>query len=125
LVLHGKRTRLPFNALLDYSWILQPVGSPMRDVIVREFQSHHAALPLGLIETSSMLTTTNLIARSQMIAVIPHSIASRYEQHGLLRILPYPIQHALTAWGSLVLRSRSVNTVTQCFLDLLHAPNAE
>jgi len=125
LVLRGKRNKLPFKALLDYPWILQPLGSPMRDVIVREFQSHHAALPLGLIETASMLTTTNLIARSQMVAVIPHSIASRYEQHGLLRILPYPIQHALTAWGSLVLRSRSVNTVTQCFLDLLHAPNAE
>lgn len=115
---------LSFEALLDYPWVLQSPGSPMRDVIVREFQSHHSALPLGLIETSSMLTTTNLIARSQMIAVIPSSIAMRYEKHGLLRILPYPIQHALTAWGSLVMRSRPLSEVTKYFLELLHTTEA-
>jgi DNA-binding transcriptional LysR family regulator len=124
LVISEPKTSLAFESLLDYPWVLQSPGSPMRDVIVREFQSHHAAMPLGLIETSSMLTTTNLIARSQMIAVIPSSIAIRYEQHGLLRILPYRIQHALTAWGSLVMRSRPLNEVTQCFLDLLHTPQS-
>lgn len=112
--------RLAFEALLTYPWILQPHGSPMREVIEQEFRSHHAALPLGLIETASILTTTHLIARSEMIAVIPQSIASRYEKHGLLRILPYPITQSLTAWGSLVLRHRPVNAMGQAFLALLH-----
>ena len=115
-----KLKRLPFEALLAYPWILQPRGSPMREVIEQEFRSHHAAMPLGLIETASILTTTNLIARSEMIAVIPHSIASRYERHGLLRIVPYPIIQSLTAWGSLVLRDRPVNAVGQAFLGVLH-----
>jgi DNA-binding transcriptional LysR family regulator len=115
---------LAFEALLAYPWILQPPGSPMREVIEQEFRSHHAALPQGLIETASILTTTNLIARSEMIAVIPHSIASRYEAHGLLRILHYPITQSLTAWGSLLLRGRAVNTTTQRFIDLLHGGGA-
>lgn len=115
-----KKKRLSFESLLVYPWILQPRGSPMREVIEQEFRSHHAALPLGLIETVSILTTTSLIARSDMIAVIPHSIASRYEQHGLLHILPYTIKHNLTAWGSLVYRNRPVNSVTQQFMALMH-----
>lgn len=115
-----KGRALNFEALLAYPWILQPIGSPMREVMEQEFRSHHAALPLGLIETASILTTTNLIARSEMIAVIPQSIASRYEAHGLLRILRYPITQTLTAWGSLVHRDRPVNAVTERFMGLLH-----
>ncbi|HSV53407.1 MAG TPA: LysR family transcriptional regulator [Burkholderiaceae bacterium] len=118
----ARRKPLKFQALLDYPWILQPRGSPMREVIEQEFSSHHAALPLGLIETASILTTTNLIARSEMVAVIPQSIASRYAQHGLLRILPYPITHTLTAWGVLTHRNRAINAMTQQFIDLLHGP---
>lgn len=116
----NKGKALSFAALLAYPWILQPHGSPMREVMEQEFRSHHTALPLGLIETASILTTTNLIARSEMIAVIPQSIASRYEAHGLLRILRYPIKQTLTAWGSLIHRDRPVNTVTERFMGLLH-----
>jgi DNA-binding transcriptional LysR family regulator len=56
-----------------------------------------------------------------MIAAIPQSIASHYEKHGLLRILPYAFTHTLTPWGSLVHRDRAINPITQKFMDLLHA----
>lgn len=117
------RKRLEFAQLLAYPWILQPRGSPMREVIEQEFRAQHQPLPAGLIETASILTTTNLIARSQMLAVIPETIASRYQAHGLLRILPYAIDHSLAPWGTLLQRQRPVNPVTQAFLDLLHAPH--
>ena len=121
LVRQAKRKRLNFSALLAYPWILQPRGSPSREMIEQEFLSHHAPWPLGLIETTSILVASNLIAHSEMIAVIPQSIASQYEKHGLLRILPYSFTHTLTAWGSLVHRDRPVNQITQKFVHLLHA----
>lgn len=120
---HIKMTKMEksaFSALTAYPWILQPRGSPMREVMEQEFKSHHAAVPKGLIETASILTTTNLIAKTQMIAVIPQSIASRYEQHGLLRILPYVIQHQLSAYGSIVRRDRPTTAAATQFLELLH-----
>jgi DNA-binding transcriptional LysR family regulator len=123
LVAQASSKKLNFAALQAYPWILQPPGSPMRDVIEQEFRSHHTALPQGLIETASILTTTNLIARSDMIAVIPQTIASRYQDHGLLTILPYPIAQSLSPWGSLLHRDRPPNAVTQAFLDLLHVRN--
>ncbi len=115
-----KASALKFPALLAYPWILQPTGSPMREVMEQEFKSHHAPLPKGLIETASILTTTNLIAKTEMVAVIPASVASRYEQHGLLRILPYTIRHKLSAYGSIVQQGRPLSLAASQFLDLLH-----
>ena len=123
LVQQIRKKHLNFKSLLAFPWILQPSGSPSREMIEQEFRSHHAALPLGLIETTSILIAANLIAHSEMIAVIPQSIAIHYEEHGLLRILPYSFTHTLTSWGSLVHRDRAINPITQQFMDLLHAGN--
>jgi DNA-binding transcriptional LysR family regulator len=117
--LAGKR-RLEFDALLDYPWILQPPGSPMRDVIEQEFRTRHVPLPRGLIETASVLTTTNLIARTEMVAVMPHAIAGRYEQHDLLAVLRYSLRHQLASFGSIVRRDRPPSAAAQRFQQLLH-----
>lgn len=115
----GKR-RLSFEALQAYPWVLQPAGSPMRDLVEREFRSQGAALPPGLIETGSILTTINLIRRSQLVAVIPEAVARRDAEHGLLRILPYRFSHTLAAYGSLVARDRPLSAAATRFLQLLH-----
>jgi len=117
----GKRKSLDFEALLAFPWVLQLSGSPLREVIEQEFRSHHAALPQGLIETSSLVMAAELVAQSDMIAIIPRSFAKRYEKDGHLRILPYSLTHTLTAWGSLVFRERTLNPTTRRFLALLHA----
>jgi DNA-binding transcriptional LysR family regulator len=115
-----KRQRFEFQALLDYPWVFQLPGSPTREIIEQEFRSHHAALPLGLVETSSYLATIELIVNSRMIAVIPQSIANRYARHNLLRILPYTFVHTPMPRGSLVHRDRHINAVMRRFLDLMH-----
>lgn len=112
--------RLAFDAMLAYPWILQPHGSPMRDVIEQEFRSHNVATPLGLIESASILTTTNLAMKSHMLGVIPESVASRYAAHGLLAILPYQIRQSLTEFGSIVPRDRPLSAAGQHLVDLLH-----
>ena len=112
--------KVKFSALLDYPWILQPEGSPMRDVIEHEFKTHQASLPKGLFETSSVLTTTNLLGQTNMIAVIPKSIAIQYQKHGLLSILPYIIDHKLDAFGRIFRLDRPLNKVAKVFMGFLH-----
>ncbi len=114
-----------FSDLLAFPWILQPRGSPSREVIEQEAQSHHQPLPKGLIETTSILIATSLIARSDMLAAIPLSIAQLYEAHGLLRIVPFAFTHTLTPWGSLVHRDRSISPITARFLELLQSPGSQ
>jgi DNA-binding transcriptional LysR family regulator len=117
----AERSSVTFDDMLQYPWILQPHGSPMREVLEQEFRDHHTSFHRGLIETSSILTTTNLIFKTQMIAVIPESSASRYQTHGLLKILPYTIAHKLAAYGSIVRSDRPVSAAAARFLELLHS----
>lgn len=121
------KSRVRFTALLAYPWILQPRGSPMRDVMELEFKAHQVPVPKGLIETASILTTTNLISQTQMVAVIPQSIASRYEQHGLLAIVSCPLKHQLEAFGTILRKDRPPNRSAATLLDILRqqaaAPN--
>ena len=116
----ARKRRVPFAALLDYPWILQPAPSPMRELMEREFESHHAPLPRGLIETGSILTTINLIRKSQMISVIPATVAQRDADHGLLSILNYPVRQKLSTYGSIVRTDRPLSPAAREFLHLLH-----
>lgn len=117
---HPRKRKLSFAQLLKFPWILQPRGSPMRDVLEREFAANGMPLPAGLIETASILSTTNLVAKTQLIAVIAHRVASRYATHGLLAILPYRLSHALAKYGSIVRKDRLANLAATRFLALLH-----
>lgn len=116
----GKIKSVPFASLLDYPWILQPTGSPMREVLEQEFRMLHAPMPRGLIETASILTTTNLIAETDMIGVVPQSIADTYARHGLLRVLPCYIQHKMASFGSITRKDRPLSEATRFFLEALH-----
>ena len=115
-----KRT-VDFRSLLAYPWVLQPPGSPMRDLIEREFRQHDAELPRNLIETGSILTTINLARSSEMLGVIPQAVARSHAEAGMLCALPYRFSHALEAYGSLVPRDRPLSAPAQRFLELLHA----
>lgn len=116
----GAEKSVTFARLLGYPWILQPTGSPMREVLEQEFRMQQAPLPRGLIETSSILTTTNLIAETDMIGVVPLSIADTYARHGLLRVLPCHIQHKMESFGSITRKDRPLSEATRCFLAALH-----
>jgi len=117
----ARKRRLDFEDLLAYPWILQPQGSPMREVIEREFRSHHASLPRGLIETGSILTTINLVRGSQLLGVIPEAVARSDTGQGAVRILPWQFTHKLESYGSLVPRDRPLSGPGARFLELLHA----
>ena len=118
----ASRKTVAFASLLDYPWILQPTGSPMREVLEQEFRMQQAPLPRGLIETASILTTTNLIAETDMIGVVPLSIAGTYARHGLLRVLPCAIRHKMESFGSITRRDRPLSEATRFFLAALHQP---
>ncbi|MCM3377994.1 LysR substrate-binding domain-containing protein, partial [Bacillus licheniformis] len=113
-----------FDALLDYAWIVQPTGSPAREVVEREFRSRHQPMPRGLVETGSILTTMNLVDRSSMLGVIPLTVAQRNAAHGLVAIIDYTLEQKLPSYGSLVRRDRPLSIPAQQFLALFHRDGA-
>ncbi|AKM02639.1 MULTISPECIES: LysR family transcriptional regulator [Burkholderia cepacia complex] len=113
-----------FDALLDYTWILQPAGSPAREVVEREFQARHQPMPRGMVETGSILTTMNLVDRSTMLGVIPLTVAQRNAEHGLVAIIDYALDQRLPSYGSIVRRDRPLSIPAQQFLALFHREGA-
>jgi DNA-binding transcriptional LysR family regulator len=109
-----------FAMLTDYPWILQPAGSPARDVVEREFSEHHRPMPRGLIETGSILTTMSLVTRSQMLGAIPATVAQRNAEHGLVAMIDYRFTHKLPSYGSIVRRDRPLSAPARHFLQLFH-----
>ena len=116
----GKR-RVTFAALQAYPWVMQLEGSPMRNVVEQEFRSHHTPLPTGMIETSSILTTSNLLFRTTMIGVVPESVARRFAEHGLLGVIGYRYDQRLPSYASIVRRDRPTSQSAAALLELLHA----
>lgn len=114
-----------FDSLLDYMWILQPAGSPAREVVEREFRMHHQPMPRGLIETGSILTTMNLVDRSPMLGVIPLTVALRNAEHGLVAIIDYVFAQKLPSYGSVVRRDRPLSIPARQFLALFHQDDSE
>lgn len=117
--LAGVRT-IDFESLLDYPWILQPAGSPAREVVEREFDAHHRPMPRGLIETGSILTTLNLVGRSPMLGVIPATVAQLNAEHGIVSVLDYSFELKLPSYGSIVRRDRPLSAPAGYFLGLFH-----
>lgn len=115
------KVRAPvFSRLREYPWVLQPEGSPMRDVIVQEFLEHHVQLPTGLLETSSTLITIHLVTHTQMIAALPKSVAMGFQRHRMLGLVKYSVRNRLAAYGSVVRADRPMSAQTEHFLRLLH-----
>ena len=72
----GARPKLA--ELAQYPWIVQPHPSPMRQIIDQTFRESRVAPPVSTVETSSILTTLSLLRDSDMLAVLPSSVAQYY-----------------------------------------------
>lgn len=119
----AKSVRLSLAQLLAFPWILQPRGSPMREVLEQELRHHRCQPPRGLIETSSILTTTNLLALADMVAFIPTEVAERYAAHGMLTCLAYTIRQRLSAYGVITARARPVSAAAHQLIKFVQEPN--
>lgn len=109
-----------FEQICRFPWVLQQESSPMREVIAQEFREHHAALPRGLLETSSTLITVHLVSRTQMISVLPQSVAVGFSRSGMLGIVKYKMRNRLASYGIVKRNDRPLSSQAAYFLQLVH-----
>ena len=61
-----------------------------------------------------------MISETDMVDVVLLSIAGTCARHGLLRVLPYPIQHKAESFGSVARKDRPLSETTRFFLAALY-----
>ncbi|HEU0201008.1 MAG TPA: LysR family transcriptional regulator [Burkholderiaceae bacterium] len=116
----ARKRRVKLAELDAQPWILQPRGSPMRELLEQEFRAAGLDRPRDLVETASIPSITSLIAETPMIAVLPASVAAWYARHHMLAILPLRLRLELPPYSSIVRRGRPLTAAANRFLHLLH-----
>jgi DNA-binding transcriptional LysR family regulator len=120
----ARRRKPQFAELARFPWIMQPRPSPMRALIDRSFEDAGVAPPPSTIETAAVLMTTSLLTDSELIAVLPASVAAYYAQQGALTVLPLPLPRKLGPFGIVTRRGRPASAPMSVLIDALRAQTA-
>ena len=104
-----------------YPWIIQPHPSPMRQIIDQTFRESRVAPPVSTVETSSILTTLSLLRDSDMLAVLPSSVAQYYVALGAIAAVATPLRGRLAPYGLILRKNRRITPATQLVIDSIRA----
>lgn len=111
--------KVTLGELITQTWILHPLGSPMRKRVEQALQHASMAAPPDIIETSSILATTTLIEASDMIAVVPLDVAQHYAKYGLVDILPVELPISMANLGIITRKKKEMSPAAKGFLHAL------
>ncbi len=120
----AKKKKIGLSELTSQTWILHPVGSPMRLRIEAALQRHFSSSMLNIVETSSLLATASLIEASDMISVVPYDVAMHYSKYGLVTILPVDLPISLVNLGVITRKEKSHAPAVMAFLRCLKDSSA-
>lgn len=117
----SRARRLALTDLEALTWILQPPTSPMRQLMELAFQDAGMGTPAKLVETASILTTTTLLQETEMVAVVPTSIARHYAMAGMICILPVRLKFQLEPYGIITRKERFPAPAVKLFQETLRS----
>jgi DNA-binding transcriptional LysR family regulator len=112
----AKVRQTTLKALMGYGWVLQPRGSPMRELLELAFVESGLSSPESIVETSAVLVTTTLVQHTDMLAVVPTSVANHYAGKHLLSILPVRLPRKLDPYGLITRRRESLSAAANAFI---------
>jgi DNA-binding transcriptional LysR family regulator len=105
--------------LAPLTWILHPIGSPMRRQVENALKAAQLIQPLDILETSSILATTAMLESSDMIAVVPNDVAEHYARYGMITVLPVELPLAMANLGLLTSKARPMSAAVKALLGYL------
>jgi molybdate transport repressor ModE-like protein len=112
---------LTMRELGRWPWVVQPPGSPQAGrftAMMREAGVHRR---LDITETASTIATTALLEASDMLAVMPASLAGHYARLGMLRSLPLELPLRVPDVHLVWRRARELSAPAAAFRDMVLA----
>jgi DNA-binding transcriptional LysR family regulator len=111
--------QLKLTDLLEFCWIVPPVGSVMRHKFDLMFQELDLQQISNRLETSSLLFLTKMMQDSDMVSIMASDVARYYAEHGLLRILPVVLPCEMEPFGFITRRDKPLSPAAQVLLTAL------
>ncbi len=117
---HPLLQRTPTLADLGrWPWILQPPGAPQRNRFESALREAGLQVRLDITETASTVATTVLLEASDMLAIMPASLAAHYAQLGVLQVVPIELPLQVPAIHLVLRRHRELSPAALRFVEVL------
>ncbi|WP_028222494.1 LysR substrate-binding domain-containing protein [Paraburkholderia oxyphila] len=107
------------------TWVVPPVGSVLRHRFELMFQRASLAPPSNVVETPALLFITRVLEQSDMIAVLTEDVAHYYAAHGMVAVLPLPMDCQMDDFGIITRADRLLSPAAGVMIDVLRAVSAE
>lgn len=117
----ARRTRATWADLARHPLVLPPPWASLRVKIEQAFFRHGQEPPADVMESSSYLAVTTLVARRQAVGFVAASVGRQWQADGRFKVLPMPVEVDLPPVGLITLRDRrlppSVAELIGCLRD--------
>lgn len=100
-------------------WVLPHAGGAFRRQIEALFLSAEVPLPLNVIRCDSLLTSKEIVRRSERVTVLPRGVVAAELSMGLLRALPIEGAEITRNIGIRMLADRSLSDIGEAFVDAM------
>jgi DNA-binding transcriptional LysR family regulator len=111
--------------LVRWPWVLQPPGSPQRSRFESALGEAGLHVRLDITETASTVATTVLLEASDMLAIMPASLAAHYARLGVLQVVPVELPLLVPPIHLVMRRQRELSPAALGFLEVLRAKGGE
>ena len=95
--------------LSDATWILQPVGTLLRDRVEALFRAEGARLPHRVIESASPVISMAMVAETESITVFARALAQVFTPGGCYTIMPFNKHFSVEPYGIFWLKDRPLS----------------
>lgn len=120
----GEADVLNLRELARWPWVVQPPGSPQAGRFAAMMREGGVHRRLDVTETASTIATTALLEASDMLAVMPASLAGHYARLGVLRTLPIELPLRVPDVHLVWRRARELSAPAAAFRDMVLAQRA-
>ncbi|MFB4204737.1 HTH-type transcriptional regulator GbpR [wastewater metagenome] len=107
------------SLLDDWPWILQPLESPLRQVLEKEFETAGLMSPRDIIECGSIYAALQLVKRGDGVLVLPESVLRDYLAFGEIVALPISVGKTLSPFGILTRKNEALSEPVRHFCTIL------
>ncbi|RDK03111.1 LysR family transcriptional regulator [Paraburkholderia lacunae] len=107
------------------AWVVPPAGSVLRHRFELMFQRASLAPPSNVVETAALLFITRALEKSDMIAVLAEDVARYYAAHGMVEILPLPMDCKMDDFGIITPAEKLLSPAAALMIDALRAASRE
>ncbi|MDN3523251.1 LysR family transcriptional regulator [Halomonas ramblicola] len=116
----------PLEELLEaWPWILQPIATPARQALEKEFEMEGLVSPRDIIECGSIFAALQLVQKSDALLVMAETVLRDHLEAGLIEKLPLSIGRALSPFGLLMRKDTLYDEPITGFCEILRRNAAD